>query len=900
MKEKLENEEARQRSLVALDILDTSAEVRFDQFTVLATEAFGVPIALISLVDRDRQWFKSRVGLTVQETPRSSSFCAHAIKGTDTFIITDARNDERFADNPLVLGEPTIRFYAGHPICTLDGFAAGTLCIIDTKPRELTKVQVGMLQSLAKMVENELNRDFLVRSRLAAECELRIANANLEERVRDRTRELEAKNAALQTEIAQRERFENTLRVSEKRVRSIIDSSLSAFVAADANGKIIEWNRAAERVLGWSSAEVKGCSLSSTIIPSRHREAHEAGMAKVLNGQQGNFLNKILELSAKTKSGNEIVVEMSITTFVSDGQFYFGAFLNDVSERLRAKQLLEQKQELLDAVLDTVDVAVIACGADGNLSFFNRAAREFHGQQPGDVETGKWAEHYDLFRSDGTTPLEPQDIPLLKALNGEAVKDITIVIAPAGLKRRTVLTSGRMMTSQSGIRLGAVVAMHDITELNEQKQRLAANERMLRSITENLPILIGQVDKSDRFIFLNSRAAKSYGRSVEQLLGQRVRDVYSEEGYAQIEDHISAVRKGRRESFEFETTVGGKQFFHHASFVPNFNESGAPDGYFAMAFDISARRESEILLAQSEERLRTITDNLPVLISYLGNDLRYRFANAMYYDWLGVPGTQMLGKTPREVFGDNYSEEQDQGLSRAQSGTMSNIEMKINRLGHERTLSTTYIPHIHDGTTVGIYVLSTDSTAAREHEKQLLSLAHADPLTGLPNRRMYDFHLEKAFSLSKRQNTRMALMYLDLDRFKAINDTYGHAVGDSVLIEFGRRVGSAIRATDTLSRLAGDEFTVILESVGSTKSCEVIAKKIVLALSEPFLISCHELIVSASIGVALATNLSTIVSLGRDADHALYEAKDKGRNRYVVVEAGGLEVVNALCPGKTN
>jgi len=151
-----ENEDSRLETLKSLDVLDTEPEERFDRLTRMSRRLFGVPIALVSLVDENRQWFKSCAGLSVSETSRDISFCGHAILGNEIFIIPDTSKDERFADNPLVLNEPHIRFYAGCPLSSKNGAKLGTLCIIDRKPRHLTEEDLETLQDLASMVEREL------------------------------------------------------------------------------------------------------------------------------------------------------------------------------------------------------------------------------------------------------------------------------------------------------------------------------------------------------------------------------------------------------------------------------------------------------------------------------------------------------------------------------------------------------------------------------------------------------------------------------------------------------------------------------------------------------------------------------------------------------------------------
>jgi anti-sigma regulatory factor (Ser/Thr protein kinase) len=151
-----ENEAARLEALHRYRILDTEPERSFDDLTLLASHICGTPMALISLVDADRQWFKSRIGITVTETARAVSFCAHAINHRDLFIVPDARHDERFRDNQLVTDTPEIRFYAGAPLVTPDGHALGTLCVLDRVARTLSREQLEALTALCHQAEAQL------------------------------------------------------------------------------------------------------------------------------------------------------------------------------------------------------------------------------------------------------------------------------------------------------------------------------------------------------------------------------------------------------------------------------------------------------------------------------------------------------------------------------------------------------------------------------------------------------------------------------------------------------------------------------------------------------------------------------------------------------------------------
>lgn len=150
------NESARLEALRSYEILDSAPEEAFDDFTRIASRFCGVPIALISLIDEKRQWFKSRIGLAATETPREMAFCAHSILGKSVMVVPDATRDVRFSGNPLVTDAPTIRFYAGAPLIDRDGFGLGTLCVIDRSPRDFSEEEAEVLELIAKRVVHQL------------------------------------------------------------------------------------------------------------------------------------------------------------------------------------------------------------------------------------------------------------------------------------------------------------------------------------------------------------------------------------------------------------------------------------------------------------------------------------------------------------------------------------------------------------------------------------------------------------------------------------------------------------------------------------------------------------------------------------------------------------------------
>lgn len=182
------NEKTRLNVLWQYGVLDTVPEAMFDDLTELASSICGAPIALISLVDERRQWFKSRIGLDMQESRRDTSFCAHAICQEDLFIVPNATRDARFRNNPMVKGPTHIRFYAGAPLITPDGYALGTLCVLDKKPRRLSSDQRRALRLLSRIVMTELERRRQARKQPKSESAGKWSSVTIRQRAARKTK----------------------------------------------------------------------------------------------------------------------------------------------------------------------------------------------------------------------------------------------------------------------------------------------------------------------------------------------------------------------------------------------------------------------------------------------------------------------------------------------------------------------------------------------------------------------------------------------------------------------------------------------------------------------------------------------------------------------------------------
>jgi len=290
------DETLRLQALHELRLLDTEPEERFDRITRLAAALFDVPIAVVNLIDADRQWAKACVGMPEREAPRAVSFCARAVERGDLLVVGDTRTDPAFADNALVTGPPHLRFYAGQPISTVSGYRVGTLCVAGPEPRELGAADVALLRDLARIAETELNRE-----------ELSVALA------------------------ARRE--------SEARMAAVMDAVAEGIVTFDAAGHVLSANPAAERAFG-----IGPRGLPGTRIEERLSDVGWDEIAPLLGlaGAGPSLLGRRRRVEGRRADGSVFPLELVITGTVVDGEPLFIAIGWDVTERQEVERLKDE------------------------------------------------------------------------------------------------------------------------------------------------------------------------------------------------------------------------------------------------------------------------------------------------------------------------------------------------------------------------------------------------------------------------------------------------------------------------------------------------------------------------------------------------------------------------------
>ena len=307
-------------------------------------------------------------------------------------------------------------------------------------------------------------------------------------------------------------------------------------------------------------------------------------------------------------------------------------------------------------------------------------------------------------------------------------------------------------------------------------------------------------------------------------------------------------------------------------------------------YSLVAEREiAEAQTRDSERRLKLLTDHVPVVIVYIDREHRYQFINATFEKWFGRSRKESMMQSIRDVLGEEAYQLREAYLQRAFSGEEVEYEFTIDGEGEagRRAFQTSYVPDVGEsGTVEGVYGLIHEITKTKAVHTALQFAAATDILTGIANRRRFDEQLELSMQRTRAARAPMALAYLDIDRFKAINDSLGHQAGDAVLQEFAARLVRSVRASDLVARLAGDEFVIVFEGVNGAAEVRQIGAKIIDAIRQPFELAGGPLPVTTSIGIAIfREGALTPAQLLDLADQALYAAKGQGRDGVALIEA---------------
>ena len=535
-----------------LCLLDTAAEERFDRLTHLAQSVFNVPIALLSLVDADRQWFKSRQGLAAIELPRELSFCGHAILRDEPFVIENALDDPRFADNPLVLDAPHISFYAGIPLHGPGAYLVGTLCIIDTAARKFSRRDLSMLADLAAMAENELSRISVAHSIQA-------------------------------------------LSENESRLSAILDNVIDGIITIDEHGLIETVNAAGLRMFAYTREELCGRNVN-ILMPEPYHSEHAGYLHQYQNTGQARVIGLGREVSGKRSDGSVFPMELAVAAMTSRGRRGFVGIIRELSERKRQ----EMVQARYSALVEASDDAIVGQTLDGIITSWNPGAERVYGYFKAEV-IGHSSSM--LIPADQYANAE-QNLSLIA--EGESIKlHETKRVCKGGRVIDVAVTQSPVKDINSRI-----IGIKDISR--DISARIAAETRVwqLSLAVEQSPTGIVITDLRGRIEFANAAFYAMTGYFDGDLIGSNFSKIRSARTRTEtVQSLWQALLAGLSWRGEFiNRKKNGGEYTQLSLVTPIRDRNGVIIKYLLVAEDITERKKAALELEEYRKNLEVLVE----------------------------------------------------------------------------------------------------------------------------------------------------------------------------------------------------------------------------------------------------------------------------------------------------
>ena len=540
----------------------------------------------------------------------------------------------------------------------------------------------------------------------------------------------------------------------------------------------------------------------------------------------------------------------------------------------------ERYHDLFDALSE----GVVMVAANGKVLAANTSAKTMLGMSALKIENALHADAAWRATRENGTAFPPDAFPLRKTLrSGKALKNVVVGIQLPRRKLRWLSVNTQPLFSQGRRKPVAVVAsFEDIS----RRRRVEAEHAQLVAAVQASPDAITSANLDGKFVSWNAGADKLFGYTSKEALGRVAGWMIPEQKRAKLLEYRNRVLAG-------ESIVGwptqrtrkdGRQIFVESSYAPIRDARGKISGIVGIHRDVT---QMEVMLERvkaSEQLFRLALDGVPDVFMIYEPDLRLKFINQRGADLFHKTYAEIVGRRDDELLPPEITGTYLPTLQNAlASKSTQSAEVAFALRGRQYSIHATFVPTLNEqGEVRQILGILHDFTKRRQTEERLSFMAQYDALTGLPNRYLLLDRLDAAMQRAKRSKTLMGVLYLDLDRFKQINDTHGHATGDLLLQQVAERLAGTLRASDTIARLGGDEFTVLVENASDMSEITTVADKIKQAFATPFDTESGEIFTTTSVGIAVYPDHDTSRDeLLKNADVAMYSAKQE-RNSWQI------------------
>lgn len=555
--------------------------------------------------------------------------------------------------------------------------------------------------------------------------------------------------------------------------------------------------------------------------------------------------------------------------------------LTDIHDDVVLRESLQQQERQLRLFTDNIPESIAYIDTERRYKFVNKTFLLQRGKARHEV-IGKTSEEV----------LGPEAAELAAPFVRRALRGETVVYeravdsvgtGPRWHRIRTVPDIG-----PDGAVQGLYVVGTDIHDIRTASVELEGSEAELRSAMDSLPYPMAYVDNLLRYRLVNRSLEILLGKPRDALVGEHLSTVFSPERFEQAKPIFDLALKGETVSVErLITSSDGLERWMTLRYTPRYDPNGEVIGVYTAATDIDELKRAEIELRRANWMLTSHFENSPLAVIEWDHDFHVRRWSPQAERIFGWPESEVLGKHFRDW---RFVVEDD-------DPQFSAVNMRLLDADHPRTTSLNrnyrsdgriiwcewYNSSLRDesGEVISILSLTQDVTTRVLAEERLIYQATHDALTSLPNRAMLQDRMQQAISRARRNGVRVAALFIDLDRFKEVNDTLGHRIGDELLREIAERLKLTLRESDFLVRLSGDEFMVVLEQLADMDPPRLVAAKILEEIRRPTCIEGHEIHVSASIGISLfPDDANDVESLLKNSDMAMYRAKELGKNAF--------------------
>ncbi|MES2522267.1 MAG: PAS domain S-box protein [Gemmatimonadota bacterium] len=952
------SDRGRLAAIHATRLVDQPSSEALDSLTRLACRLVAAPIALVTMVEVERQFFAAACGLqepeaTRREIPISHSLCQQVVTSGEQLVVGDACSDRRVCDNPAVV-DFNIGAYLGVPLRTPDGFVLGSFCVLDTREREWTADDIAVVEDLARAAMADLQGRTVAGDLAKATLEyaalldsttelvcasdavgaityvnkawcrafgyrdadvigVRIVDLVVPEHrarfleVARRVHEGECsedfevmamgnvgrrvvcRGTARATMTAQEDgtlRCTGTIGVyrdvtherqqeaARARLVATLEATSDLVYIAAASGEIDYLNRGGRRLLGMREDQDLSALRSTAFHPAdTQRLLETVGMptARERGEWQGDGEVRALD-------GQCIPVSISLTAhpgITPRDSFYFSAIMWDRRKQVAADAAIRASEARLRAVIDNAAVGVSIVNEAGMVVQANRAFETFLGYAPGELE-GRFAPDLSPASDAEITRGPVESLRSGALLSASVEKRFT---RTDGTERWAALTLSRIPLSEH--EYGILGLTTDITRRREAEAALRESQERYRRLVDLSPD--GIVMYSGGVVrFANAAMARLVGlESAEMVVGRSVLGFSHPADRQRIAERVQRVdTDGSVESIIEERLMCADGSVVHCEISSSPIMLHDQHGVLAVVRDVSERKRTEAALRESEAAFRDLLETVRVIAVTLDTGGKVTFANDALVGLSGWTREQVLGadwfgrflpdaSTMRRLF----------DAIMAGNDVLAHYESDlVTRQGRRRHIVwDNTVLRDASGTIIGLASIGQDVTDQRAAEARLAELSERDELTGLLNRRGFVQRVDYGILAAARARRHDVLLYVDLDRFKPINDTYGHAEGDAALQAVARIIAGTIRQTDLAGRLGGDEFAIYAVGDGPESNPDALVARLHEALrlhNAEQATKGRPYDIGFSVGYAESCPGDTRAALLARADTALYAIKN--------------------------